>query len=40
MQDSRAPPCRPEKETDGASDLYHLDLSDWDDFIDSDVDED
>ena len=38
VQDTRAPPCHPEKDTDTSSSIadepYHLDLSDWDNFID------
>ena len=38
VQDTRAPPRHPEKDTDTSSSTadepYHLDLSDWDDFID------
>ena len=47
MQDTRAPQCHPEKDTgissSTADEPYHLDLSDWDNFIDepgSDTDED
>ena len=38
MQDTRAPPRRPEKDTTmsslAADESYYLDLSDWDNFID------